>query len=97
MANRTRSGTRLILRQQRRKAMRQGDAERAGAIGVALRSSRVFNNMLKESIEISSVQQIRNEEGQIVNVSRALGDGEFLQWFIDNFDKILEIILKLVG
>ena len=97
MADRTRAGTRLILRQQRRKAFREGDNKKAAAIGAALRDNKVFNELLKESKESSSIRQIRNEEGQIVNVSQALGDGEFLQWFLDNFDRILEIILRLLG
>ena len=94
MADRTRAGTRLILRQQRRKAFREGDNEKAAAIGAALRDNKVFNELLKESKESSSVRQIRNEEGQIVNVTQALGDGEFLQWFVDNF---LGILLELLG
>ena len=94
MADRTRAGTRLILRQQRRKAFREGDNKKAATIGVALRDRKVFNQLLKESKESSSTRQIRNEEGQIVNVSQALGDGEFLQWFVDNF---LGILLELLG
>ncbi len=97
MADRTRAGTRLILRQQRRKATREGDSERAKAIGYALRSHRVFNGMLKEAEKDSSVSQIIDEDGNVVNVSQALGDGEFLKWFLDNFEKIMEIILKLIG
>ena len=96
MADRIRAATRVILRNQRRKAMRQGDSKKAAAIGVALRDGKVFNKLLKQSREASSARQIRNEEGQIVNVSQWLGEGEFLEWFLDNFDKILEIILKLI-
>ena len=94
MADRTRAGTRLILRQQRRKAFREGDNEKAAVIGVALRDRNVFNQLLEKSKESSSIKQIRNEEGQIVNVTQALGDGEFLQWFVDNF---LGILLELLG
>ena len=80
-------GLRIAMRIGRRKARKEGKFTDVEAITEAL-SDR--------DIQMEVLARLDSKYGAEIS-AKEIGDGLFLDWLIDNFDVILEIIMKIIG
>ncbi len=75
------------MRIGRRKARKSHDYKTVNAITMALSDSDIQQEVLA---------RLSSRYGQEMS-SKEIGDGSFLDWLLENWEEILEIILTIIG
>ena len=78
---------RLACRIARRKARRKGDRDQVRACTVALRTPDIQDEVLERLMET---------RGDQIAIT-AIGDGTFLDWLIENWETIIEMIMTIIN